>query len=88
MFKFIKRLFSRVTTLDRLDHRIRLSEESLINHMTHAEHYAGLAESSRKTLVKLRAMRQAESGAGGINVHITAATVNTKGTKPRLASSK
>jgi hypothetical protein len=54
-------LFRKITTLDRLNKQITLTEESLIVNMHNAEHFAANAEGNRKQLIRLRAMKSAET---------------------------
>lgn len=85
--------FRPVTTAQRLDKQIAMTEESLITNMTNAEHYVAMADGNRKQLMKLRAMRHLESGVTVTNQGVSAANQtdavkSVKGTKPHLASSK
>ncbi len=73
--------FKKITTLDILNSQIHDVEKKLLENQHTADHYAAMAEGSRKTLVRLRAMK-AEELKG--NAGLIKATVETP-TKLRAA---
>lgn len=53
-------MFKRITTLDRINEQIMSVEKSLLESQYTADHYAALADGSKRTLVRLRSMQDAE----------------------------
>ena len=60
--------FRKMTTLDRINRQITLTEESFIVNMHNAEYFAANAEGNRKQLIKLRAMQAAETAEPAVAV--------------------
>jgi hypothetical protein len=81
-------IFKRVTTLQRINDQIYAAEKALLEHQGTADHYLALADGNRKTLARLRTMREAETKPVPVEPHVDespAFKVNTK-TKVKLAA--
>ncbi|MGK2884386.1 MAG: hypothetical protein ACSLE8_06355 [Rhodococcus sp. (in: high G+C Gram-positive bacteria)] len=80
--------FARHTTLSLIDEQIKAGEKSLIENQGTAEHYAALAEGNRKTLHRLKLMREAETKDKIVIEPPSGTVTKARPPKPTLASAK